>query len=387
MALFKDVKKPVIRQSPRAADISPLRPKFVLKQPPCGVSCGAGSDVRAWVTVIAQAEAYGRSPDEAYEAAWRILAHAHPFPATLGRICPASCEQACHRGAREGAVAINALERWLGDVALARGFALPELERRGRVGRIAVVGAGAAGLSCAYQLARRGHQVTVFEAREVAGGRLRDAIRSGRLAAGILDAEIARLVRMGITLRSKTTVAPDLTDLDQDYEFVFVATGRGSSVAEDAAVRPGLFKGGDAVHPGLVSAALASGRLAAEAIHAAIDGTPLASLALPAIAVERLVLGWYEQAERGQWPFEPDVRAAGDATAEHEAWGDANILAEAKRCMSCGLCMDCERCWMYCTNNCFEKLPKGEHYRVNVDSCNGCRKCADECPCGYIDMV
>ena len=50
------------------------------------------------------------------------------------------------------------------------------------------------------------------------------------------------------------------------------------------------------------------------------------------------------------------------------------------------MCMDCETCWMYCTNNCFAKLPKGEHYKVKMELCNGCKKCADACPCGYIEM-
>ncbi len=66
---------------------------------------------------------------------------------------------------------------------------------------------------------------------------------------------------------------------------------------------------------------------------------------------------------------------------------EAGALEEAKRCMSCGMCMDCESCWMYCTTNCFVKLPKGEHYRVKLEVCNGCKKCADACPCGYIEMI
>jgi Pyruvate/2-oxoacid:ferredoxin oxidoreductase delta subunit len=422
MGLFKDVKKPVIRQSPRAAaDISPLRPKFVPRQPPCSANCAAGADVRAWVTTIAQAEAYGRSPQEAYEAAWRILADAHPFPATLGRICPHGCEQRCHRRGKEGAVAVNALERWLGDVALARGFALPERARTAHAGRIAVVGSGPAGLSCAYQLARRGHQVTVFEARDVPGGRLRDATRTRRLADGIVDAEIRRLMQIGIVLRCGSRVGGDPAGLGADHDFVFVATGRQSrdriapagSDLQAGTRHPRVFAGGDAIRPGLVPAALGSGRQAAEAIDAAVDGRPPESqIAPPLIEAERLKLAWYEDAPRhtcgtaslqtgdldcgtaGLQTGDPNCGTAslqtGDldcGTAGLQTGGDAAIAAEAKRCLSCGLCMDCERCWMYCTNNCFEKLPKGQHYRVNLDLCNGCRKCADECPCGYVDMV
>ena len=65
---------------------------------------------------------------------------------------------------------------------------------------------------------------------------------------------------------------------------------------------------------------------------------------------------------------------------------EEEVLAESQRCMSCGMCMDCETCWMYCTNSAFERLPKGEHYRVKLEVCNGCKKCADACPCGFIDM-
>jgi Pyruvate/2-oxoacid:ferredoxin oxidoreductase delta subunit len=65
---------------------------------------------------------------------------------------------------------------------------------------------------------------------------------------------------------------------------------------------------------------------------------------------------------------------------------EAEALAEAARCMSCGMCMDCETCWMYCSKNCFVKLPKGEHYKIKLDLCNGCGKCAESCPCGYIAM-
>jgi len=74
------------------------------------------------------------------------------------------------------------------------------------------------------------------------------------------------------------------------------------------------------------------------------------------------------------------VQPASEALSQEEA------LAEAARCMSCGMCMDCETCWMYCSKNCFVKLAKGDHYKLKTELCNGCGKCVDSCPCGYIEM-
>ena len=94
---------------------------------------------------------------------------------------------------------------------------------------------------------------------------------------------------------------------------------------------------------------------------------------------------WYKAAERHQ---RTDVAVAlrEPDTEIQVGLAEAEVLDEVKRCMSCGLCMDCETCWMYCTNNCFVKLPKGEHYKVKLELCNGCKKCADACPCGFIQM-
>lgn len=148
-----------------------------------------------------------------------------------------------------------------------------------------------------------------------------------------------------------------------------------------------IYAGGDAVELGLVSIAISQGRFAAEAIDARLRGKALEKPVLPPPAkLERMKLGWYKESARHERPRVPVAERAMDTEIE-QGFSEADAQAEAKRCMSCGLCMDCETCWMYCTNNCFLKLPKGEHYRVKLELCNGCQKCAQECPCGYIDMV
>jgi Pyruvate/2-oxoacid:ferredoxin oxidoreductase delta subunit len=121
-----------------------------------------------------------------------------------------------------------------------------------------------------------------------------------------------------------------------------------------------------------VSVAIAQGRAVAEAISAHLEGRSATQSAAPAvIRSDSLKLEWYPAAPR---------------TDGGAAMNEAEALAEAARCMSCGMCMDCETCWMYCSKNCFVKLPKGEHYKIKLELCNGCGKCAESCPCGYIVM-
>lgn len=406
MGLFKEVKRPVIRSSVAGLRVSEKRPRFEEKAAPCSERCPAGTDVRGWLNVIGQAEAYNLDLADAFEKAWRIIVESNPFPATLSRICPHPCESACTRRSKDGAVSINVLEGYVGDAAIRRGLALERLAGEERTGRVAIVGAGPAGLSCACRLARLGYRTTVFEARDLPGGRLRDATRTARLRAETLDAEIARIVALGVEVRCSVPV--DSTELDTlagDWDAVFVATGR---VREGAAARsivaecpggaagggeagfvrmdnaPKVFIGGDAVRHGLVPAALLHGRAAAAAIDCFLCGMPAPAEAGPRKVADRVLAGWFKDAQRREWVSIPEP--GGDDPAAGEAL-DLEIGAEAARCMSCGLCMDCETCWMYCTERAFERLPKGQHYRLNLDVCNGCGKCADVCPCGYIDMI
>jgi Pyruvate/2-oxoacid:ferredoxin oxidoreductase delta subunit len=414
MALFKDVKKSVVKRAAPGEGVSALRPRFVEKTAPCVERCPSGTDVRGWLTTIAQAGTRGRSSGEAYEAAWRTIVETNPFPSTLARICPHPCEKACNRSAKDQPVAINVLEGFVGDLAIQNGLALTRATADVRAEKVAVIGAGPAGLSCAYQLARRGYRPSVFEASERPGGRLRDAIRTGRLPEAVLDAEVARIVALGVEVTCGMRI--DETDrraLRAECRAVFVATGRrqGAPASEgqgDEPVTPvrgaadlnvgdegaglggadeGIFFGGDVVRQALVAAAISEGRVAAVAIDAWLSGRPVAVAATPpSIRPERMKLGWYKAMPRHEWAAIPpvDVAVTGD-----ESWRalEAEIDAEAARCLSCGLCMDCDNCWMYCTSSGFERLPKGQHYRIKLERCNGCKKCGDECPSGYIDLV
>ena len=216
---------------------------------PCLQACAAGNNVRQWIGLVAQRAALGLSEAQAYARAWRIITETNPFPATLGRICPHPCEAACNRAAKDGAVRVNAMERFLGDWALRHELPLARLGSRTGGASVGVVGAGPAGLSFAYQLARRGHRITIYEKRSHAGGMLRHALPAFRLPKSVLQAEIDRIIDLGVELRVKTAVGKHvaLEELRERHDALFLGIGAGRAVhlgvpGEDG---PGVLAGID----------------------------------------------------------------------------------------------------------------------------------------------
>ena len=172
------------------------RPVYGDKLPPCNNQCPAGEDIQGWLF-------HAESGD--YEKAWRHLTRENPFPAVMGRVCYHTCESACNRGKLDAAVGINSVERFLGDEAIKRKwkFSLPEKET-GK--KILIVGAGPSGMSAAYHLRRMGHQVTVHEAGPMMGGMMRFGIPKYRLPRDVLDAEMQRVVEMGVEVKLNSKV-------------------------------------------------------------------------------------------------------------------------------------------------------------------------------------
>ncbi len=192
------------------------RPVYANHLPPCNHACPAGEDIQGWLY-------HAESGD--YFHAWKALVENNPFPAIMGRVCYHPCESACNRGQLDQAVSIHAVERFLGDEAIRRGWRF-EVTAAPTGKRVLVVGAGPSGLSAAYHLARLGHRVSIWEAGPLTGGMMRFGIPQYRLPRGILDAEVARIEQMGVEIRLNTKVEDLAADMrDGGFDAAFLAVG------------------------------------------------------------------------------------------------------------------------------------------------------------------
>jgi NADPH-dependent glutamate synthase beta subunit-like oxidoreductase len=230
------------------SQLSALRPRYVESLPPCTGNCPSGNDIRGWLTVISLREKLGLSLDEACEQAWRIEMETNPFPSVMGRVCPHPCETGCNRGQKDGPVGINSVERFIGDYGLDKGLKMEPIEGEDpKDQKIAVVGAGPSGLSCAYQLARRGYKVTVFESLPKPGGMLRYGIPVYRLPREVLDGEIQRILDMGVELKCDTKIGKDVTwdEIRKEYAAIYVAIGahQGKNMEIPGEDGPGIWTG------------------------------------------------------------------------------------------------------------------------------------------------
>lgn len=227
------------------ADHSHKCPTYIQSSPPCQASCPSGEDIRGYLNIVRGIEKPPAGmPWQEY--AWRRLTEANPLPSVMGRVCPAPCESGCNRNQVEDFVGINSVEHFLGEWAIEHGLGFPKPETKtGK--KVAVIGGGPAGLSVAYQLARKGHEVTIFDERPELGGMMRYGIPGFRTPRKVLDAEIQRILDLGVSARTGTRIGRDVT-LDQikaDFDAVFLGMGAQSG-------RPLPVEGHDA--PNVVTA-------------------------------------------------------------------------------------------------------------------------------------
>ncbi|MEC9363538.1 MAG: NAD(P)-binding protein [Pseudomonadota bacterium] len=525
----------------RTGDWRRARPIYADRWPPCGAGCPAGEDIQAYLALL-QA---GRE-----EAAWRKLTEQNPFPAVCGRICPHPCESACNRARVDEAVAIHQVERHLGDLARGRRFAHDRPRAAAAERHVGVVGAGPAGLSCAYQLARVGYRVTVYDAASEPGGTLRWGVPDYRLPKDALLHEVEAILALGVTLRLGVRIGADLSagELRTRHDAVFTAIGNGLPLvpaeadvtghgvdsgiaflrrvnagerpslparvavigagntaidvarcarrlgaaevtivspqdrpghrpgqpAEEMTALPteiaqaeaegvrlllrlgvqrlvrsgehldglqlayvdhvfddagrfqpvlyegtetflpadrvivatgqqpdwsgldvlqpdpaaGIFAGGDCVGGARTAvAAIGSGHQAAEDIMAYLEGRAPVALGRAATAgFDTLHTHYYRRAPRHTSVEADTDERQRDFREVQSGLESVAVAAEAARCLSCGVCMECDNCWHFCPDAAVIKLGPGQRYRFDYEYCKGCGICAAECPTGHIRM-
>lgn len=538
-------------------EASYLKPRYTPKTPPCTFTCPIGTDIRGYLTTISQSEYFDRPYEESYKKAWYIITDKNPFPAVCGRVCPHQCESDCNRKEKDEALGINNVERFIGDFGIKNKLRHKKINEESYPEKIAVVGSGPAGLSCAYQLARRGYCVTVFESSSKPGGMLRWAIPSYRLPKDVLDAEIRAILELGIETKYNIRIGKDipLEDLHKEYQAIYLAIGAykglqlgvpgedapnvfacieylkrinsgervniggkvivigGGSSAIDAArvcirlganvtvmciesrdempavrdeieeaeregvhiecsVAPleilkdgniatavktirlesgkldesgqprlvliegsgfiveadtiiaaisqkpdftgleqfknekgwistngradtnvkGVFAGGDATgQAGVVIQAIDMGREAAETIADYLRGRLPAEVASPLVVRHtQMNLKYYEKLPRMEAKILSLSEPQNNFSEIAFTFEESQVVAEAKRCMSCGQCFFCDNCYIYCSDKAvLRSLERAQPYQFKLEFCKGqgCKKCAEECPCGCIDMV
>jgi NADPH-dependent glutamate synthase beta subunit-like oxidoreductase len=240
----------------------------------CKAGCPAHIDVQGFVSLAVKGK---------FQEALQLIKLASPFPSICGRVCPHPCESECYRDQIDKPVAIHAIERFLGDLDLkAKKRYIPEIKPKKKE-KVAIIGSGPAGLTCAYYLALEGYKVTLFEKSKVLGGMLTAGVPSYRLPRHIVEAEIKMIRDMGVTMKTGIEIGKNKTiaQLRKDgFKAFFLAIGAQESVrlgipGEDM---EGVYKGldylgqinlGKAIRLGEKVAVIGGGNVAMDAVRSA----------------------------------------------------------------------------------------------------------------------
>lgn len=205
-------------------------------EPPCTYACPAKIDIPGYIALIAEKK---------YVDAITLIREKLPLPGILGRVCPHPCEDVCRRAQVDEPVSICSLKRYAADKAAEQGRYITPEKSAPTGKKVAIVGAGPAGLSAAFYLILKGHDVTLYESRKKAGGMLRYGIPSYRLPDEVLDKEIDEIISLGIDLKLNHSLGKDYTigSLKDSHDAVFLSFGAtlGKKMGIDGEDAPGIY--------------------------------------------------------------------------------------------------------------------------------------------------
>jgi ferredoxin len=291
---------------------------------PCTLACPAHLDINTMNRLIVQ----GRMAEAVALVRERI-----PLPATLGRICPRFCERVCRRKESEEAISICLLKRYVGDVALAQPDQHSPKPPPSTATKVAIIGAGPAGLAAAFHLRMRGHHCTLYDERAEPGGVLRYEMTEALLPRRVLDGEIEVIRKTGVVFRLNATM--DLNALHSEYAAVFVSETPGAPASDRhtlATGRPGLFAAHDpGAGAGGAVRAVGAGHAAAASIHQYLSGQPVTGEIRPV----NVHLGRISEAEQAAL-LQGVAKQPRVISADSDGGFTANeAVREAQRCLQC----------------------------------------------------
>lgn len=329
---------------------------------PCSVACPAGIDVQGFISLIMHGK---------FDEALQLIKQDNPLPAVCGRVCHHPCEFACNRGETEGAVAIEFLKRFVADLDLNRDAAYLPAKKGAKKDKVAIVGAGPAGLTTAYYLAIEGYPVTLFEAMPEPGGWLTYGIPAFRLPRDIMKAEFDAILKLGVELRTGVTVGVDksLDDLRKEgYQAIFIAVGTQKSLQLNIPGEQltGVFAGGDFLKQANIGKVAGLGRrvVVVGGGNVAMDS---ARMALRLGAEEVFVL--YRRSRQEMPAGEEEIKEAEEEgisvhflAAPVELLGDADGRVKEIKCIRMTLCEPDE------SGRCRPEPISGSEYTIEADT-------------------
>ncbi len=193
-----------------------VRPVYKDKTSPCNIGCPAGEKIPEYFDLVRNGK---------YEEAWHKILEDNPLPGVTGRVCYHPCEGECNRAPYDEAIGIHNIERYVADKNF-RNRNLPRASGMPKSEKVAIIGSGPAGLSCAYQLARKGYHAVIYESEHAPGGMLRYGIPRYRLPKNVLEKEIGDVESYGVEIRVDSRIGGNVgwNELEK-YDAVFVAIG------------------------------------------------------------------------------------------------------------------------------------------------------------------